>query len=187
MYAATSRGLLRSGTAGESWKAIFGVEAQSAQFVAGEGSLIAAATLHAIVRSTDGGATWTEAALPQGLTQITAMTVDDAGHIWVGGREGVWISPDGGASWTTVKGLFVQDASDIFFDRAAKRIYVAANKSTHLTYMVQLPELTVRFWDTGWYLRFVRPMGDHLVGATLLDGMVVQPRMVDSLEAKPAQ
>ncbi len=187
MYAATSRGLLRSGTAGESWKAIFGEEAQSAQFVAGEGSLIAAATLHAIVRSTDGGATWAEAALPQGLTQITAMTVDDSGHIWVGGREGVWISPDGGASWTTVKGLFVQDASDIFFDRAAKRIYLAANKSTHLTYMVQLPELTVRFWDTGWYLRFVRPMGDHLVGATLFDGMVVQPRMVDSLEAKPMQ
>jgi len=27
-------------------------------------------------------------------------------------------------------------------------------------------------------LRFVRPVGDHLIGATLFDGMVLQPRMV---------
>jgi hypothetical protein len=26
----------------------------------------------------------------------------------------------------------------------------------------------------------VRPVGDHLVGATLFDGMVVEPRLVDS-------
>ena len=85
----------------------------------------------------------------------------------------------------TIKNMFVQDVSNIFFDRENKRVYVAADRSTHLTYMVQLPDLAVHFWDTGWNLRFVRPMGDHLVGATMFDGMVVQPRMVDSLEAKP--
>jgi hypothetical protein len=40
----------------------------------------------------------------------------------------------------------------------------------------------VTSWDTGWSLRFVRPVGDYLVGATLFDGIVVQPRMVDSAE-----
>ena len=29
---------------------------------------------------------------------------------------------------------------------------------------------------------FVRPVGDHLVAVTLFDGMIVQPRMVDSAE-----
>lgn len=186
MYAATSQGLLSSGDAGGSWKAIAGVEVQAYQFVAAERSLLAAATLRAMLKSSDGGATWSATTLPQGLAQVTAMTVDDSGGIWVGGREGVWMSMDGGGSWTTVKNLFVQDVSDLFFDRATKRIYIAANKSTHLAYMVQLPELAVRFWDTGWDLKFVRPMGDHMVGATLFDGMVVQPRMVDSLEAKPS-
>ena len=40
----------------------------------------------------------------------------------------------------------------------------------------------MQYWNTGWNLRLVRPVGDHLVGATLFDGIVVQPRMVDSSE-----
>jgi hypothetical protein len=36
----------------------------------------------------------------------------------------------------------------------------------------------VSFADSGWNLRFARPMGDHLIAATLYDGIVVQPRMV---------
>jgi hypothetical protein len=40
--------------------------------------------------------------------------------------------------------------------------------------------MQIKSWDTGWNLRFARPVGDHLVAATLFDGIVVQPRMVDS-------
>jgi hypothetical protein len=47
-------------------------------------------------------------------------------------------------------------------------------------FAVDLASMRVTTWDTGWKLRFVRPMGDHLVAATLFDGIVVQPRMVDS-------
>jgi hypothetical protein len=42
--------------------------------------------------------------------------------------------------------------------------------------------MRVSWWDTGWNLRFMRPVGDHLVAATFFDGIVVQPRMVDSDE-----
>jgi hypothetical protein len=38
----------------------------------------------------------------------------------------------------------------------------------------------VHYWNSGWKLRFARPVGDHLVAATLFDGVVIQPRMVDS-------
>ena len=187
MYAATSEGLLRSVTAAESWNAVPGVEVQPYQFVACERAGIVVATLHSLLWSADSGATWSTASLPHEVTQITALTLDDSGGIWVGGREGVWVSHDTGANWSTVKNLFVQDASNIFFDRETKRVYVAADSSTHLAYVVQLPDLAVHFWDTGWNLRFIRPMGDHMIGATLFDGMVVQPRMVDSLEARPMQ
>lgn len=187
IFAATSVGLLMSATAGEHWAAVAGVPPEAYQFAACEGSLIAVATLKTLRRSSDEGATWSEVPLPPGLTQIKAMAVDAMGGIWVGGLEGLWFSRDSGGSWTTVKNLFVQDISDLFYDRENKRIYIAADRSTRLTYMVQLPDLAVKFWDTGWNLRFVRPMGDHLVGATMFDGMVVQPRMVDSLEVKPRQ
>jgi hypothetical protein len=49
-----------------------------------------------------------------------------------------------------------------------------------MVFAVQLPDHTVRYWDTGWKLRFARPMGDHLLAATLYDGVVIQPKMVDS-------
>jgi hypothetical protein len=38
----------------------------------------------------------------------------------------------------------------------------------------------VNYWDSGWRLRFARPMGDYMLGITLYDGVVVQPKMVDS-------
>jgi hypothetical protein len=52
---------------------------------------------------------------------------------------------------------------------------------------VHLPEKKVSFWDTGWNLRFVRPVGDHLLAVTPYDGVVLQPRMVESAEAAHPQ
>ena len=49
-----------------------------------------------------------------------------------------------------------------------------------MIFSVQLPTHKVSYWDTGWKLRFARPVGDHLLGVTLYDGIVVQPKMVDS-------
>jgi hypothetical protein len=49
-----------------------------------------------------------------------------------------------------------------------------------MAFAVALPSMKVSWWDTGWNLRFIRPVGDYLLAATLYDGMVVQPRMVDS-------
>jgi hypothetical protein len=43
-----------------------------------------------------------------------------------------------------------------------------------------MPSKHVSFTDTGWNLRFARLMDDHIIAATLFDGIVVQPRMVVS-------
>jgi hypothetical protein len=59
---------------------------------------------------------------------------------------------------------------------------VTANNKNVIAFAVHLPDHAVRYWNTGWHLRLVRPVGDHLVGVTLFDGVVVQPRMVDSSE-----
>ena len=49
--------------------------------------------------SSDGGQTWAPVKLPETLTQVAAVAVDDAGGLWVGGREGVFVSEDKGATW----------------------------------------------------------------------------------------
>jgi hypothetical protein len=97
----------------------------------------------------------------------------------VGGREGVFYSPDNGATWRPIHNLEIPQVDGIYFDRPSNRILLTTANST-MVFAVQLPDHTVRYWETGWRLRFARPMGTHLLAATLYDGVVIQPKMVDS-------
>jgi hypothetical protein len=129
--------------------------------------------------SVDGGVSWFSVALPPDLTQISAVAVDDQKNLWVGGREGVFYSSDYGAIWKQIHDLVIPQVDGIYFDRVGSRMLLTTADST-MIFSVHLPDLKVKYWDTGWKLRFARPVGDHLLGATLYDGVVVQPKMVDS-------
>ncbi len=57
------------------------------------------ASLDAMTVSVDGGKrSGSAVSLPASLTQVTAIAVDDQGELWVGGRQGVFVSTDGGTS-----------------------------------------------------------------------------------------
>jgi hypothetical protein len=180
--AASTDGILSSPDSGMSWSALTSVpEAMAGQqftMLASSHSWVVAAGLHVAMRSKDGGTSWEPVKLPSGLTQVSALAVEDNGDVWVVGREGVFVSADSGASWTTPKNLYVSGASSIFYDEKGQRMLV--NSGGSLVFIVHLPGRTVTFDQTGWSLRFVRPVGDHFIAATLYDGMIVQPRMVDS-------
>jgi photosystem II stability/assembly factor-like uncharacterized protein len=182
LYAATSEGLLESGTAGESWKLVAGLGKESWTYVAAARSMVVAATLNAAMLSSNGGQQWVAVKLPQALDQLAGVAVDGAGGLWVGGREGVFFSEDGGASWQTLKNLYIRDVNSLFFDEPSQRMLITANSKNTIAFTVHLPENTVHYWSTGWNLKMIRAVGDHLVGVTLFDGIVVQPRMVDSSE-----
>jgi photosystem II stability/assembly factor-like uncharacterized protein len=182
LYAATSGGLFRSVTSGQSWKEVPGFEPRSWNFVAASKSTVLAANLNSAELSSDGGDQWSPVKLPETLDQVSALAVDDAGGLWVGGRQGIYVSDDKGATWQTIKNLFLRDVNSIFYDAASQRVLIAAGSKNTIAFGVHLPDRTVQYWNTGWNLRLVRPMGDHLVGATWFDGVVIQPRMVDSKE-----
>jgi photosystem II stability/assembly factor-like uncharacterized protein len=182
LYAATSEGMLRSVTAGESWKLVTGLERQNWNFVSTAKSWVAAATLNSAMLSSDGGQRWSAVKLPEKLEQVAALAVDDSGGVWVGGREGIFVSEDRGASWQSLTNLAIRDVNSLFYDEPSQRMLISANSQNTIAFSVHLPDRTVHYWNSGWNLRLVRPVGDHLVGATLFDGIVVQPRMVDSSE-----
>jgi photosystem II stability/assembly factor-like uncharacterized protein len=182
LYAATSEGMLRSVTAGESWKLVVGPEKESWSFVATARSWVLAATLRSATLSSDGGQSWEPVNLPATLEQLAAVSVDDAGGLWVGGRDGIFVSQDRGATWQSLKNLSIRDVNSLFYDEPTQRMLITANSKNTIAFAVHVPDRAVHYWNTGWSLRLVRPMGDHLVGATLFDGIVVQPRMVDSSE-----
>lgn len=184
VFAGTSHGLLRSDDDGQMWHPAPTLALPEVRFVAVERSTILAGGLKSLYLSLDGGAKWHEVALPEGLTQIAALALDDQDHLWIGGREGLFLSPDEGGTWTQLPKLNLRQIDGIYFDTAGARMLVTTLDAPFV-FSVHMGDEKVVYFDTGWKLRFARPVGDHLVGATLYDGMVIQPRMVDSPD-KPA-
>ena len=194
LFAGTSSGLLRSEDQGQHWSPVTSLAMPDVHYFSttptapnsrGAGPMLLVGSLQRLSLSPDGGATWDTVALPADLTQIGALAVDGEKNLWVGGREGVWLSTDYGATWTTLKNLFLTEVDSLYFDPTAKRLLVTASNSP-VAFSVSMGDHKVSYWDTGWKLRFVRPVGDHLIGATLFDGVIVQPRMVESPEVAGA-
>jgi photosystem II stability/assembly factor-like uncharacterized protein len=180
VLATTSVGLLTSVDDGLSWAASGPDGSADWRFIAAAKSKAVAASLHSAQMSVDAGIKWQPVDLPVGFSQISAIAVDPSGEIWIGGREGVFVSSNGGKSWTVPRNLFVGPVSNIFYDDTADRMIITTNGNSSLVFTVQLPSKQVSFADTGWSLRFARMVGDHIVAATLFDGIVVQPRMMVS-------
>ncbi|HEX7157987.1 MAG TPA: hypothetical protein VF214_03150 [Edaphobacter sp.] len=183
VYAATSMGLLKTVTAGMSWGELRRLDGEEWRFVAAHRANVFVAGLHTASLSTDGGASWRSVTLPDSLTQVAAIAVDGPSGLWVGGREGVFYTENGGATWRTLANFSIHDVNSLYYDEAAQRVLITANNRNTIAFAVSLPDKKVQYWNSGWNLRTVRPVGDHLVGTTLFDGIVIQPRMVVSDEA----
>jgi photosystem II stability/assembly factor-like uncharacterized protein len=179
IYAGTSAGLWRSTDGAKGWTQLHVPQLNDGRYVASHERMVVAASLTGTALSENAGESWTNLMPPATLTQIGALAIDGLGNIWIGGPEGVFYSTDRGASWKTLQNLFVRHVDGIYYDAANKRVLVASASGT-VGFAASLPDYRVSYWDTGWALRFLRPVGDHLVGATLFDGMVVEPKMVAS-------
>ena len=184
LYAGSAQGVLISTDGGKAWAPAAGLQMPETRYVATSKSVVAAASLKRMEVSDDAGQTWNPVTLPGELTQVSSIAADDLGNLWVGGREGVYYSTDKGANWKTLRNLYVTEVSSVFYDAPNRRILVTAKNATTV-FAAHLPDYAVSHWDTGWNLRFARPVGDHLLAATLYDGMIVQPKMVTS-QSEPA-
>jgi photosystem II stability/assembly factor-like uncharacterized protein len=182
LFAATSQGVLRSASSGTTWSVVAPISAGEWRFVAAAKGNVVAASLGAVQMSVDGGDRWQTVALPPRVTQVLALSVDAHGGVWLADRDGVYFSADKGSSWVTLRNLYVRNVNSLYYDESADRILVTARQPETTVFAVEAVSKQVSSWDTKWNLRFVRPVGDHLVAATLFDGIVVQPRMVDSGE-----
>lgn len=182
LYAATSQGLLRSVSSGTTWSVVAPIPLSDVRYVTAEKETVVAASLNALAMSIDAGKTWQTVAVPDKVRAVSAVAVDGRGDLWVGDRDGVYCSGVKGAHWQPLTDLVVRKVNSLYFDEKSNRMLVTANEPVTEAFAVEIPSLRVISWDTGWNLRFLRPVGDHLVGATLFDGIVVQPRMVDSAE-----
>ncbi len=183
LYAVTTEGVYEVEDPLKPWRRVEGPASEPWRYMAGSKSVELISSLKALSLSIDSGKTWHEISLPPAITQIGAVSVDDSGELWVGGRGGLYYSADQGASWGTMKNLFVNDVNNIYYDEAGQRLLVTSNALAEFAYAFHIPDRTLKYWDTGWDLRLLRPVGDYLLAATLFDGVVLQPRMVEAKAA----
>ena len=108
LLAVTSNGVLRSANNGIAWSTVPSVAPQEWRLVASSKVAVAVASLNAVRVSTDGGGTWRPVALPPNVSQISALSVDDFGEVWVGDRNGVYVSGNDGATWQSPSNMVVR-------------------------------------------------------------------------------
>ncbi|AFL87808.1 BNR/Asp-box repeat protein [Terriglobus roseus DSM 18391] len=181
VFAGTEEGLLSSEDNGRTWNHVRSAPG-TWRLVTAQGVRVAIGDLHKLALSVDKGLNFHEISAPSELTYITSVAVDDGGRIWVGGREGIWVSDNNGGAWHSQPNLFVPNVSGIYFDHSSSRVLVTSREPNTLVFSVHTPDMKVSYSDAGWSLRTVRPVGDHMVGVTPFDGVVLEPRMVVSQE-----
>lgn len=184
LYAATSHGLLSSTSQGAMWNLVGGVPATEWRFVAASKDVVAVANLSMVKVSTNGGETWQAVTPPSEIKMIEALAVDGDGRVWTGGRQGAFYSLNNGGTWTMPRDLYARNINNLYFDELGGRILLTTGGRATEAFAVELPTMKVRSWDTGWKLRLLRPVADHFAAATVFDGMIVQPRMVDSAQLR---
>jgi photosystem II stability/assembly factor-like uncharacterized protein len=183
-FVATADGVYRSDTQGANWTGPV-LTAPHYRFVDSHGEIVFAAQRDSLWLSIDNGLTWTALPLPTGLTSVRALTTTPAGELWVGGREGAFYSNDSGRTWTRLA-LPVNDIHNIDYDPGLKRVVITSNDSD-LVFAIDLNSKTWKWWDAGWRVRMVHSMNGRLVGASLYDGIVVQPEQGGSDSQEKAQ
>jgi photosystem II stability/assembly factor-like uncharacterized protein len=172
--ASTSSGLLTSRDQGASWQG--GPVKGSGEYLtaAAHGATLAAARRDGLVVSTNAGATWTPITLPAQITHIHRAAFSADGVLWLGTREGVFLSRDQGKSWLSLERMPFRDVHDVYFDAQLGKVLVSSRNSDFV-YVIDPVALTWNWRVIGGYrIQLIRSAGGRLVAASLFDGVVVE-------------
>ncbi len=173
-YAATVSGVYRSTDKGATWTGGPVEHNSDFLFVSAKGPVAIAAGRQNIAVSEDEGKTWKTVSLPSKLTTVQALATAGNGSLWIGGREGVFYSDDHGQNWQALDRLPASDITGLNYDSELKRLIITSRNTT-LVFAVNDADKTWKWWDSGWNLHSVTFSGNRLAGASLFDGVVMQP------------
>lgn len=173
--AATETGLLTSSDQGASWQGGPVMNADDYLSVAVRGKTMAAARQDGVVLSTDSGLTWMPMQIPTMLTRIHRIAFSANGTLWLGAREGVYLTRDLGKSWLWIQRLPFRDVDDLSYDSGLGKMLVSSRSSEQI-YAIDPKTLRWKWWQTGYRITLVRGAGERLLAASLSDGVLVQPQ-----------
>ncbi|MGB6831685.1 MAG: transcriptional regulator [Terracidiphilus sp.] len=172
--AATDIGVLTSHDQGTTWQG--GPVMGGAQYrsITVHGDTIVAARTEGAAISTDSGQTWLPLGVPTMITQIHRALFSPDGTLWLAAREGVYYSHDLGKSWLWFERLPFRDVDDLSYDPLLKKM-LASSESSDQVYAIDAKTMTWLWWKAGYQITLIRNAGDHLVAASLNDGVLTGP------------
>lgn len=173
-FASTASGVLTSRDRGATWQG--GPVLGSAEYITGSvhGSILAAARRDSVAISPDAGRSWNTATTPAGVTRINRVAFTPDGTLWLAAREGVYLSHDDGITWQWLEHLPMRDVDDLSYDPAAKRV-LASSRASDWVFAIDPAALNWTWTRTGWKNYLIRSAGNHLLAASLYDGVLVEP------------
>jgi photosystem II stability/assembly factor-like uncharacterized protein len=176
--AATSGGLYTSKDKGATWQ---GGPGQGADFnsITVNGQTMAAARPSGVVISNDAGKNWWPMGVPTTISRIHRIVFAADGTLWLGSREGVYLSRDKGKTWMWVHRLPLLDVSDLYYDAQTDKILASSQRSDFI-YAIDSQSFEWKWYQTGFHLYLVRSAGDRILAASLDDGVLVEPRPQDT-------
>jgi photosystem II stability/assembly factor-like uncharacterized protein len=174
--AATSHGLLTSHDQGATWQGGPVMGQGNYLSVTAHGNDIVAARDSSVVLSQDAGQSWWPMGVPAMLTHIHRVAFSPDGTLWLGAREGVYFTRNLGKSWMWIHRLPLNDVNDLSYDPVSRRILVSSETSDEI-YAIDPKTMTWVYWQTGYQIALIRAAGDHLVAASLDDGVLVGPKV----------
>jgi hypothetical protein len=174
--AATSYGIVTSRDQGTSWQGGPVMGEGDYLSVTVKGDTMVAARADGVVISKDAGQSWWPMGLPTMLTRIHSVIFSPDGTLWLGAREGVYLSRDLGKTWMWIHRLPFRDVDDLSYDGESKRILVSSRTSDQV-YAVDPKTMAWDWWQTGYDIVLIRAAGDRLVAASLDDGVLVGPKL----------
>ena len=172
--ASTASGLLTSRDHGATWQG--GLVQGSAEYVtaAAHGTVMAAARRNGVVLSADAGQAWTPVEIPSTITRINRAAFSTDGALWLGTREGVYLSRDNGATWSWIERLPLRDVNDVYYDPQMSRVLVSSRENDWVFAL----DLSAQDWTwtrAGWKVFLIRAAAGRLVAASQYDGVLVEP------------
>ncbi len=174
--AATAAGIFTSTDVGKTWHGGLVLGQQDFVSIRAQGDTILAATRSSAIVSSDAGATWIKAGLPNFVVGIRGTAIAADNQLLLAAREGAFRSEDGGATWQHVlSGLPANDITSISFDTTHNRLLVTSDQTGIIFESRDGGRTFQRGPDSGYPLRRVSVMGERYIGATPFDGVIVQP------------
>jgi len=174
--AATSYGLITSHDRGATWQGGPVMGEGNYLSVTAHGNDMVAARDDSVVISHDAGQSWWPMSMPTMLTHIHRVAFSPDGALWLGAREGVYFTRNLGKTWMWIDRLPFNDVDDLSYDPGSKRV-LASSRTSDEVYAIDPKTLTWVWWQTGYQIALIRAAGDHLVAASLDDGVLLGPKV----------